>query len=163
MIDKQCLLSDNQSITVSAASENIYDMGSDNSMVPADNQKACEVMLLIGEQFEKAEGTLYVILQGSDTPGFSEYKNFFISESLAQSELQPGRYFRADYFPHGFDRRYARFYYTVANGPFTAGKMTAALVIDKQYMPSHVYKTLHLITEDGRHITTEDGRILRIG
>ena len=164
MIDYDALLSNKQAITTSAYSTYVYNLGSDDAMVPMANQKPSELFIQITTAF--AGGTsLYVTLQTSDDESFTAgaYTTVLSTECLETSQLVAGRQFRADNLPRGM-QQYIRFYYVVV-GTFTQGNISAGLIIDKQYMPSQLQidYPLRLITEAGARITTEDGRTIVIG
>lgn len=136
IFDQQTLLSDAQAITTSAASTNVIDLGPIASGIVRDVGKGKPIPLLVQvvEQFTAAgAGTLTIELQACAAENFgSNVKTVWTSPAIGKADLKPGRVIVPEYIPRGADLRYLRFYYTVATGPMTAGKITAGVTMGNQ-------------------------------
>ncbi len=129
ILDKQNLLSDDQAITASAASENIIDLG-----VARDIGKGTPIPFEVQVTEDFATLTsLTVALQVDDNASFSSAKTVISSAAIAAADLVAGYKFNiGEYVPRGTDERYARLYYTVAGSNATAGAITAGVSMGSQ-------------------------------
>ncbi|CDN96085.1 Bbp16 family capsid cement protein [Agrobacterium tumefaciens] len=137
IFDAQNLFSDAQAITASAVSTNVIDFGQPGKPVGAaaalrkDLGRGKKIDLrvqMVEAALAAGAATLTVELQTDDNEAFSSPKTVFTSGAIPKASLVAGYVFPLDYFPRGTDERYARLNYTVANGPLTAGKITAGVV-----------------------------------
>lgn len=129
-IDKQALFSDDQAITVDAESTNSIDLGDDESEIQALVEKG-DIDVLAQVTTALTGGTsLCVQLQTSDSSTFSTATTLLQTAAIAAASLVAGYQFRLGKLPIG-TLRYLRLYYDVV-GTFSAGKVTGALVLDRQ-------------------------------
>lgn len=137
IFDAQNTFSDQQAITVTAPSTNTIDFSATGKPVGAaanlrrdmGRGKMVPLRAQVTEAFLAAgAGTLTVELQTDDNDAFSSAKTVWTSGAIGKATLVPGYVFALDYLPRGTDERYARLNFTVATGPFTAGKITAGVV-----------------------------------
>jgi hypothetical protein len=134
IIDKENLLSYKQAITATANSDNVLDLGP--NMWTGYSGSDCEIpmFLAVDEAFTAAgAATLTITLQSSNDVAFgsgvvTHYTSIAISKaSLATVLKQPlGIALPPDV------QRYVRATYTVATGPFTAGKLTFGVTASRQ-------------------------------
>lgn len=130
-IDKETLLSDNQAITTTAASENIYSFGDDDSTVQTLNEKGqLKVLAKVGTTFVGSGATLKLTLQSDDSSTFASALTLYESAAIAVGTLASGYAFNVSGLPR-IKERYLRAYFTVS-GTFTAGKVHVGLVLDEQ-------------------------------
>jgi hypothetical protein len=125
--DVQTMLSDGQAITVSAPSTNKYDCGPVRDLGPG-NAQSLDVRVV---ETVTADGaaTVTVDLQTASDEAFTIPITLTTSGAIPKSSLVQGRQVFDAAIPRNC-LRYLRLYYTVATGPLTAGKFTAALSID---------------------------------
>lgn len=129
-IDKQALFSDDQAITVDAESTNFIDLGDDASEIQAIVEKG-DIDVLVQVTTALTGGTsLAVRLDTSDSSTFSTSTTLLQTAAIAAASLVEGYQFRLGKLPIG-TLRYIRTYYDVV-GTFSAGAVTAALVLDRQ-------------------------------
>lgn len=129
ILDKQNLFSEDQAVTVSAASTNVIDLGTDASETPTPNLKDAMLFAQVTTAF--ADGTsMSVALQTDSDEAFGSAETIFTSAAIATSALVAGYQFKLGSLPEGLER-YVRLYYTV-DGTMTAGEVMAGLVLDKQ-------------------------------
>lgn len=131
ILDKQAILSDNQAITASAASENTIDFGFPGTPVYANQIKpnagcGAKVPLLIQitEDFVGAT-SLDVELQTSNDVAFTTPTTLY-KHSFAAADLVAGARAPLPVFPYGTTQQYLRAYYTVG-GTATAGRITVGV------------------------------------
>lgn len=127
-VDKELLLSDQQAVTVSAASANAVDLGPNRRQLAVGEPL---YLLVTVDQAFAAEGaaTLSIGVQTDDDAGFGSAVTLHTTQAHPKAELAAGRDPLIVPLPHGV-KRYLRLAYTVATGPMTAGKLTACLVAD---------------------------------
>lgn len=130
ILDKENMFSDDQAITASAASENVIDLGNDSALVQQLNEKGViENLVQVVEDF--AGGTsLQVTLQSDDDVNFGSPTTVLETAVILLADLVAGYQFKFGKLPR-INEQYVRLYYTVV-GPFTGGKITAGLVLDRQ-------------------------------
>ena len=123
LIDKSLEFSDKQAVTTSAASENISKVGK------ADHGfSGKHVRIAVSEKFVgTGTSTLVVSLQKADIENGSDAEDIASTVAIAEADLVAGKEVFLP-IPHGADGEYLRAFYTVASGPFTAGKISAAVV-----------------------------------
>lgn len=134
ILDQLTLLSNNQAITVDAASTNCLDLGAPGIVPYGSVQlkrnfgKGMEIPLLI--QVTEAFATLTsleVIVQTDDNSSFSSPKDILAS-TVGVADLKAGFIFPIDKLPRGIKERYVRVYFNVIGTTATAGKITCGVV-----------------------------------
>lgn len=152
IFDRTLLLSNRQAITATAPSTNVIDVGpvgtAHGHAAPLARNlglSACIPFLIqVVEDFDIAEGspTLTVALQSSNVEGFGSGVNtVWSSGAIALANLKAGanlglvNYIPKGVLDAGIRERYFRLNYTVASGPFTAGRITAGVVGAVQTAP----------------------------
>lgn len=127
--DKQNIFSEDQAITVTAASTNVIDLGNDDAAIQALNEKG-DAELLVQVTTAFAGGTsLAVKLQSDDDEAFGSATDLIDTGAIVTATLVQGYKFRLA-LPE-INEQYLRLYYTVV-GTMSAGKIFAGLVLDKQ-------------------------------
>lgn len=124
--DKQLLFSDNQAVTVSAASTDHADLEN----VGADYGPGYPVQLkaVVGTAFAASgAGTLTVKIQ--DSANGSDWADLASSAAVGKADLLNGRQITLA-LPEAH-RRYIRAYYTVGTGPMTAGTISAFITASR--------------------------------
>ena len=160
IIDKQALFSDDQEITTSCISDNVYDCGPDEGMIQELVDSGIIIALIVTTAFVGGL-ELYISLQTDDDENFLTTETLFYTRELIIDQLTTGKMFRVDYLPIGISR-YLRLYYHV-NGTMTAGAISASLVVDKQSFPGSLYELIFLATEDDEKIVDGDGTFIILG
>lgn len=130
-LDNENLLADEQAVTVSAASEHSIDLGAARDIGTGEN---LYVVAVVTEAFADvgSDATVAVKLQTDSDSAFgspTDAQELFTLPAVSPvgtakfARLQPG----------AIDEQYLRGYFTVANGPLTAGKVKLFLThaIDK--------------------------------
>lgn len=133
IIDKENLLSYKQAITATVNSTNVIDLGPSHHMGASGNDKEIPVFLAIDEAFTDSgsDATLRIQLQSSDAEGMGSPKTHY-DRTFAFAELiQSGKLEHSLNLPVDV-KRYVRATYTVASGPFTAGKLTLGVTASRQ-------------------------------
>lgn len=126
ILDTENMFSDDQAITVTAASTNVIDLGVDR-----DIGKGVPVPILIQatEAFTAAgAATLQVDLETDDNEAFSSASTIWTSGAIGKATLVAGYKFAINYVPRE-NERYLRLNFTVTTGPMTAGKITAGITM----------------------------------
>lgn len=129
-IDKQLVMSDDQAVTVTAASTNVIDTGSKSSLIQTIVGKGKgEVYIKIGTTFLTCT-SLKITLQSSDAEAFGSGVSTHAEETILVAAALAGKelYWK---LPDSL-LRYVRVYYTVAGSDATAGKVDAAIILDRQ-------------------------------
>lgn len=128
IIDKLLEFSDSQAITATAASTNVIDLGADRDLGVSD----IDVFIQVMETFAASgAATLTITLETDDNSSFSSATALWTSPAISKTALVAG------YNPGKFKlpqvtERFLRCNYTVATGPMTAGKVSAALLTGRQ-------------------------------
>lgn len=137
IFDAQTLFSDAQAITASAGSTNTIDLGPIRSGIVRDIGKGRPVPLLIQvvEAFDSVadDETLEISVEEDSTETITPDKTTVIGR-IANADLKKvGYQLPVQFVPDGIKYRYIRLKYTVAgSGNFTAGKITAGIVMGRQ-------------------------------
>lgn len=134
LLDKENLLSYKQAITVTADSTHVIDLGPNHHMGYSGHDKPLPMMLAIDEAFTDvgSDATLTVAIKSSNAEAFGSGVYTHYTRTFAFAEiLQTGRMDLGLALPPDV-RRYVKATYTVASGPFTAGKLTLGLVASQQ-------------------------------
>jgi hypothetical protein len=126
IFDKENMFCEGQAITATAASDNVIDMGQDNT----GRGERVELFIQAVEGFAATgEATLTVALQDCDTEGGS-FADLQSTSAIPKADLEAG--YRVKLSLPAEHRRFLRLNFTVATGPFTSGMITAGLVKDTQ-------------------------------
>lgn len=140
LMDAELLFSDEQAVTTTAASTNIVDLLAANR----DIGKGEDLELIVSvDEAVTASGAATVVfaLQTDDNSGFSSATDLFATAAIGKATLVAGYVAVKIKLPRGIER-FLRVNYTVATGPLTAGKFTAAIVRnvdDQQIYPRAGY------------------------
>jgi hypothetical protein len=133
ILDKQLQFSNGQAITVSAASENIVDLGPTGPNGYAAGAEGSDwwIHITFPVQFT-ADGaaTMVVAVQTDNDVAFGTPITLYSTAAIGKASLGPGIVSSSLPFPGAIRvpigaKRYLRLYYTVATGPMTAGTVTA--------------------------------------
>lgn len=130
--DKLLLFSNAQAVTASAASTDYLDLGSARE---ANDNGLIELIARVHTLFVTGDAaTLTVALQADNDSAFGSATTVLQSASaIAVASLVAGYEPLRVRFPRLIvPERYVRLYYTVGTGSFSAGKMDAELVLDRQ-------------------------------
>lgn len=131
ILDKENLFSEDQAVTVTAASSNVIDLQGANGgdMSPGE---PLEILAQVTAAFTAGgSATLTVALQSDDAEGFGTVVTHLTTPAIAVADLVEGYRLPFSMIPEGLGR-YVRLNYTVATGPMTAGTIMAGIVPDKQ-------------------------------
>jgi hypothetical protein len=127
IMDKFTEFSNQQAVTASVESDNCMDI----SGVMAQGANA-RILIDVTETVTAAGGATVVFeLQCDNDVAFGSPKTVVKSAAIPKATLGAG-YKHYLPIPVGLDETYARLYYTVANGPLTAGKFTARVAEREQ-------------------------------
>lgn len=126
ILDKQQMFSDEQAITSTANSTNVVDLGAFGEATQ-DGGEPLTILAQVIEDFTAAgAGTLTVTLETDDNASFSSATTLLSTAAIAKGTLVGGYQLPISFLAANAER-YVRLVYTVATGPFTAGKITAAI------------------------------------
>lgn len=130
-IDKENLLCDDMAITdTDKATTNIIDLGADGSATPTPNEKGdVEILCIVTEAFTGGT-SLSIAAQTDSAEGFGTVETIATTAAIATASLVLGYQFKIA-VPADALKRYFRLYCDVT-GTMTAGKITAAIVKDRQ-------------------------------
>lgn len=137
IFDAQNLFSDAQAITATTVSTNVIDFGASGKPIGAAaairkdlgrGKKVNVRVQMVEAALAAGAATLTVDLQTDDNEAFSSPRVAWTSGAIPKASLIAGYVFSLESFPRGTDERFARLNFTVANGPLTAGKITAGVV-----------------------------------
>ncbi len=137
IFDKQNLFSDAQAITASAGSTNTIDLGPIATGLTRDIGKGKPIPLLIQvvEAFDSAadDEIITVVVEEDSTETFTPDKSTTIAVISNANLKTVGYQVPVQYVPNGIANRYIRLKYNVSGtGNFTAGKITAGIVMGIQ-------------------------------
>ena len=133
ILDKENMLSYKQAITVTAVGESVIDLGPNHWAGASGSDKNIPLMIAIDTPFADSgsDATLKVEIQSSNSENMASPKTHY-SRTFAFAELlQIGNLDHGLALPPDV-RRYVRANYTVASGPFTAGKITIGVTPSRQ-------------------------------
>ena len=118
LLDAQCLFSDAQAVTASAASTNVVRFGKGEfTYVP--------LLIQVVESFATLT-SLTITVQTATDAAFTTAVDL-ASTTIAAANLTVGKVVPINYIPSG-NLGYIRIYYTVTGSNATAGKITAGVV-----------------------------------
>lgn len=145
-VDKQAEFSDNQAVTATAISTNVYDLfpvgNAVNSNTVRDIGVGEDVYLVVQvDAAATAAGaaTVTVTLESSSTADLATTPTVhFASATYALASLTANKTLMAFKLPADAYKRYVGVRYTVATGPLTAGTFSAFFAKDIQAFRSYV-------------------------
>ena len=126
-IDKTLQVSNEQAVTVAAASTDVIDFGQANPDVGMTDQ--CS-MVITTDEAATASGAATVTFSVQDSADNSTFADVAVTAAIGKATMVAG-YQHVIPMPTKL-RRYCRVYYTVATGPLTAGKFSAQVVTGVQ-------------------------------
>lgn len=130
IIDKQNLFSEDQALTASAVSSNVIDLGNDHAYLQPLNEKGL-IEVLAQVTLALTGGTsLQVVLQSDDDVAFGSPTVVLESAVVPAADLVAGYQFKLGKLPR-INEQYLRLSYVIV-GPFGAGTIFGALVLDRQ-------------------------------
>ncbi len=132
ILDEKTLLSDQQAITVSAASTNVIDLGVDDGLVIQPNEKGAfsELFFQVTEAFVGGTSLKVSVVNEADATITDASEAEVETLDILTAQLVPGFVF-AVRMPRVLSKRFLAAFYTVV-GTFTAGKITGGIIIDVQ-------------------------------
>lgn len=131
ILDKDNLFSDAQAVTATAASTNVIDLGTARDI---GNGEPLEILVVANETFDSAAdgASLTISVETDSDEGFGTAVTVQESVSIPEADLAAGeQVFKVKLASADFSR-YVRLNYTVAGENFTAGTLTAGLILDRQ-------------------------------
>ncbi|MFW5838207.1 MAG: Bbp16 family capsid cement protein [Desulfovibrionaceae bacterium] len=132
-IDAQNEFSTDQAVTASAVSENVIDAGKN-----AGAGQPLRIHCMVSTDFDDAGTSLQVGLRSADSAaGVAAGTEHWVGPAVLAASLKQGYVFNLPPLPDTHER-YVGLYYTVAGGPFGAGKVDAALVLERQTNGSQI-------------------------
>ena len=123
IIDKLLQVSDGQAVTASAASTDVIDFGQANPNTGMDDRSK---MVITVDESVGAAGAATVTFSVQDSADNATFADVAATGAIGKANLAAGKQVVIP-MPTKL-RRYCRVYYTVANGPLTAGKFSAQVV-----------------------------------
>jgi len=132
IFDKTAMFSQAQSVTATAASTHVIDLGKRTAGLGRDIGKGAGIPILcqVVEQFY-GSGGLRVSCEVSDDEAFTAPVEVWRSPDIVASRLKAGFIFTPETVQRGTDKRYMRLKYT-AVGALTSGKLTAGITMGNQ-------------------------------
>ncbi len=126
--DKQATYSQDQAVTATAVSTNVYDAGVANRGI--GDGEALELVVSVTEAaVSGGSSTVTIALQ--DSADNSSFADVLVSPAIPKASITLGAELFKAKLPTGL-RRYTRLNYTVGTADLTAGKFTAFLALDRQ-------------------------------
>lgn len=122
-IDKALQVSNEQAVTVSAASTDSIDFGQDNPNVGLDDRSN---MVITVDESAAAAGAATVTFLVQDSADNATFADVAVTAAIGKASLAAGQQVVIP-MPTKL-RRYCRVYYTIGTGPLTAGKFSAQIV-----------------------------------
>lgn len=122
-IDKALQVSNEQAVTVSAASTDSIDFGQPNPNVGLDDRSN---MVITVDESAAAAGAATVTFSVQDSADNATFADVAVTAAIGKASLAAGQQVVIP-MPTKL-RRYCRVYYTVGTGPLTAGKFSAQIV-----------------------------------
>lgn len=123
IIDKALQVSNEQAVTVSAASTDVIDLGQTNPNLGLNDHTSLAITV---DTAATADGAATVTFSLQDSADNSSFADVVATAAIAKAALTAGAQIVLP-MPTKL-RRYVRVYYTVATGPLTAGKFSAQVV-----------------------------------
>lgn len=133
ILDRENLFSYKQAITASATSTDVVNLGPPHHMGASGHDSEIPLLLAVDEVFTAAgDATLTVALQSSPVEAFGSGVKTHYTRTFTKAELiRNGRLELGAALPVDV-QQYVRANYTVATGPFTAGRLTFGVVTSRQ-------------------------------
>lgn len=126
-IDKALQMSNEQAVTVTAASTDAIDFGQPNPNTGLNQNVTLSVTV---DEAATAVGAATVVFSLQDSADNSTFADVAATAAIGKAAITAGAQFLMPMpMKH---RRYVRAYYTVATGPLTAGKFSAQIVAGVQ-------------------------------
>ena len=122
-IDKVLQVSNEQAVTVSAASTDSIDFGQSNPNVGLDDRSN---MVITVDESAAAAGAATVTFSVQDSADNATFADVAVTAAIGKASLAAGQQVVIP-MPTKL-RRYCRVYYTIGTGPLTAGKFSAQIV-----------------------------------
>jgi hypothetical protein len=122
-IDKALQVSNEQAVTVSAASTDSIDFGQPNPNVGLDDRSN---MVITVDESAAAAGAATVTFSVQDSADNATFADVAVTAAIGKASLAAGQQVVIP-MPTKL-RRYCRVYYTIGTGPLTAGKFSAQIV-----------------------------------
>lgn len=122
-IDKALQVSNEQAVTVSAASTDSIDFGQANPNVGLDDRSN---MVITVDESVAAAGAATVTFSVQDSADNATFADVAVTAAIGKASLTAGQQVVIP-MPTKL-RRYCRVYYTIGAGPLTAGKFSAQIV-----------------------------------
>jgi hypothetical protein len=122
-IDKALQVSNEQAVTVSAASTDSIDFGQPNPNVGLDDRSN---MVITVDESAAAAGAATVTFSVQDSADNATFADVAVTAAIGKANLAAGQQVVIP-MPTKL-RRYCRVYYTIGTGPLTAGKFSAQIV-----------------------------------
>lgn len=134
LIDKENLLSYKQAITDTAVSTNAIDLGPNMWAATSGNDREIPLFMHVDEAFLAAgAATLSITIQSSNVENFgSGVKTHELVGPIGKADLAQTKRMPLSLAIPPDALRYVRASYTVATGPFTAGKLTLGTTASRQ-------------------------------
>ena len=123
IIDKALQVSNEQAVTVSAASTDVIDLGQANPNLGLNDHTSLAITV---DTAVTADGAATVTFSLQDSADNSSFADVVATAAIGKATLVAGAQIVLP-MPTKL-RRYVRVYYTVATGPLTAGKFSAQVV-----------------------------------
>ena len=133
ILDKQNLMSEDQAVTVSAASTNVIDLGAVDATAPTPNLRLGHlgrVLVQVTADFATCT-SIAAKVQVSADAAFTAPKDVISGGAVAVASALAGKKLLDVQLPEEADLRYLRVYYTVAGSAATAGTVVAAITRDQ--------------------------------
>lgn len=127
IIDKALQVSNEQAVTVTAASTDVIDFGQVN---PNSGLNQNTTLAVTVDEAAAAAGAATVTFSIQDSADNSTFADVAVTAAIGKASLTAGQQVLIP-MP-AKHRRYVRVYYTVATGPLTAGKFSAQVVVGVQ-------------------------------
>ena len=127
IIDRQLQVSNEQAVTVSAASTDVIDFGQLNPNSGMSDRLDLSITV---DEAVAAAGAATVTFSIQDSADNSTFADIALTAAIAKTSLPIGAQVTIP-MPNTH-RRYVRVYYTVGTGPLTAGKFSAQIVTGLQ-------------------------------
>lgn len=122
-IDKALQVSNEQAVTVSAASTDSIDFGQANPNVGLDDRSN---MVITVDESAAAADAATVTFSVQDSADNATFADVAVTAAIGKANLAAGQQVVIP-MPTKL-RRYCRVYYTIGTGPLTAGKFSAQIV-----------------------------------
>lgn len=141
IMDRTNLFSDGQSITASAASTNLIDLGATGTLYGASAPMVRDIgpgediplIVTVTQGFNNLT-SLTISVQTDDSAAFGSPTTVWTSPAYTLAQLAAGakNNLLPDSIPLGTNERYVRLFYTVAGTAPTLGKITAGVTAARQ-------------------------------